>query len=108
VIFAKNAAHFPRGWLVPSLRSGVSRAIDLAWCTPRYAAIGLIWIYRWTVSPLLGNRCKYYPSCSQYALNALREYGLLKGSILAGWRLLRCNPWSHGGVDHAHDQRLFA
>jgi hypothetical protein len=38
----------------------------------------------------------------------LREYGLLKGSVLAGWRLLRCNPWSHGGVDHAHDQRLFA
>jgi uncharacterized protein len=60
------------------------------------------------ISPLLGNRCKYYPSCSQYAVDALREYGLLKGSVLAGWRLLRCNPWSHGGVDHAHDQRLFA
>jgi uncharacterized protein len=70
--------------------------------------IGLIWVYRWTISPLLGNRCKYYPSCSQYALDALREYGFLKGSVLAGWRLLRCNPWSHGGVDHAHDQKLFA
>ena len=67
-----------------------------------------IYAYRWLVSPLLGNRCKYYPSCSQYALDALREYGLLKGTILAGWRLLRCNPWSHGGVDHAHDQTLFA
>jgi putative membrane protein insertion efficiency factor len=78
------------------------------WSSPRYAAIGLIWIYRSTVSPLLGNRCKYYPSCSQYALDALREYGFVKGSILAGWRLLRCNPWSHGGVDHVHDQRLFA
>ena len=74
----------------------------------KYLAIGLVYVYRWTVSPLLGNRCKYYPSCSQYALDALREYGLLKGSVLAGWRLLRCNPWSHGGVDHAHDQRLFA
>ena len=70
--------------------------------------IGLIWVYRRTVSPLLGNRCKYYPSCSRYALDALREYGFLKGSVLAGWRLLRCNPWSHGGVDHAHDQELFA
>jgi len=70
--------------------------------------IGLILMYRWTISPLLGNRCKYYPSCSQYALDALREYGFLKGSVLAGWRLLRCNPWSHGGVDHAHDQELFA
>jgi putative membrane protein insertion efficiency factor len=57
---------------------------------------------------LLGNRCKYHPSCSQYALDAFREYGFLKGSVLAGWRLLRCNPWSHGGVDHAKDQRIFA
>jgi putative membrane protein insertion efficiency factor len=74
----------------------------------KYLAIGLVYVYRWTVSPLLGNRCKYHPSCSQYALDALREYGFLKGSVLAGWRLLRCNPWSHGGVDYAHDQRLFA
>jgi putative membrane protein insertion efficiency factor len=74
----------------------------------KYLGMGLVYVYRWTVSPLLGNRCKYYPSCSQYALDALREYGFLKGSVLAGWRLLRCNPWSHGGVDHAHDQRLFA
>ena len=74
----------------------------------KYLAMGLVYVYRWTVSPLLGNRCKYYPSCSQYALDALREYGVLKGSVLAGWRLLRCNPWSHGGVDHAHDQELFA
>jgi uncharacterized protein len=74
----------------------------------KYLAMALVYVYRWTVSPLLGDRCKYYPSCSQYALDALREYGFLKGSVLAGWRLLRCNPWSHGGVDHAHDQRLFA
>ena len=74
----------------------------------KYVAMGLVYVYRWMVSPLLGNRCKYYPSCSQYALDALSEYGLVKGSILAGWRLLRCNPWSHGGVDHAHDQTLFA
>ena len=70
--------------------------------------IGLIWMYRWTISPLLGNRCKYYPSCSQYALDALREYGFLKGSVLAGWRLLRCHPWARGGVDKVEDQRLFA
>jgi putative membrane protein insertion efficiency factor len=59
------------------------------------------------VSPLLGQRCKYHPSCSRYALDALREYGVLRGLVLTGWRLLRCNPWSHGGVDYAHDQRLF-
>jgi putative membrane protein insertion efficiency factor len=74
----------------------------------RHIGIALVHVYRWTVSPLLGNRCKYHPSCSQYALDALREFGLVKGSILAGWRLLRCNPWSHGGVDHAKDQELFA
>ena len=63
--------------------------------------------YRLLVSPLLGPRCKYYPTCSQYALDAIREFGVLRGLVLAGWRLLRCNPWSHGGVDHAHDQTLF-
>ena len=51
--------------------------------------------------------CKYHPTCSQYAIDALREHGLVRGSVLAGWRLLRCNPWSRGGVDYAHDQRLF-
>jgi uncharacterized protein len=45
--------------------------------------------------------CKYHPSCSQYASDALRKHGILKGSVMAGWRLLRCNPWSAGGVDHA-------
>jgi uncharacterized protein len=108
MISAKNAAHFPRDWHVRSLRSGAMSSLNWVWRSPRYAAIALIWMYRWTVSPLLGNRCKYHPSCSQYALDALREYGFVKGSILAGWRLLRCNPWSHGGVDHAKDQRLFA
>ncbi|HEX2505985.1 MAG TPA: membrane protein insertion efficiency factor YidD [Gaiellaceae bacterium] len=67
----------------------------------------LVHAYRRLVSPLLPARCKYYPSCSQYALDALREFGLLRGSVLAGWRLLRCNPWSHGGVDYAADQTLF-
>ncbi len=45
--------------------------------------------------------CKYHPSCSQYAIDAVRKHGLLKGSLKAGWRFLRCNPWSHGGVDCA-------
>ena len=63
--------------------------------------------YQRLLSPLLPARCKYHPSCSQYALDALREYGLARGVILAAWRLLRCNPWSHGGVDHARDQTIF-
>jgi putative membrane protein insertion efficiency factor len=63
--------------------------------------------YRAFLSPLVGPRCKYHPTCSQYALDALREFGFVRGTILAGWRLLRCNPWSHGGVDYARDQPLF-
>ena len=59
------------------------------------------------VSVHLPPRCRFSPSCSQYALDAVRTYGLTRGSILAGWRLLRCNPWSHGGVDYAQEQRLF-
>jgi uncharacterized protein len=74
-------------------------------------AILLVRVYRAVVSPLVpqtvGGRCKYHPSCSQYALDALREFGFLRGVFLAAWRLLRCNPWSHGGVDYAHDQRVF-
>ena len=63
--------------------------------------------YRMLLSPLLGARCRYHPSCSRYALDALEEFGVVRGSVLAGWRLLRCNPWSRGGVDYAHDQTLF-
>lgn len=71
------------------------------------AASLLVRAYRLLVSPLLGPRCKYHPTCSQYALDALREAGLARGTVLAGWRLLRCNPWSHGGVDYVRDRRLF-
>ena len=70
---------------------------------PRLLARG----YQRLLSPLLPARCKYHPSCSQYALEALREYGLARGLVLAAWRLLRCNPWSHGGVDYARDQTIF-
>jgi putative membrane protein insertion efficiency factor len=60
-----------------------------------------VYAYRYTLRLLVPpGRCKYHPSCSQYALGALRKHGLLKGSTLAAWRVLRCNPWSLGGVDH--------
>jgi putative membrane protein insertion efficiency factor len=63
--------------------------------------------YQLLVSPFLGRRCKYHPSCSQYAADAVREVGVLRGSVLAAWRLARCNPWSHGGVDYVRDRTLF-
>ena len=72
-------------------------------------AVGVpIRLYRRLVSPLLPARCKYAPSCSAYALEALEGYGILRGLVLAGWRLVRCNPLSHGGWDPVDAQRLFA
>ena len=73
----------------------------------RGALVAPIRLYQRTVSPALPARCKYHPSCSEYAVQAVRRYGLLRGVVLAGWRLLRCNPWSHGGVDFVEDQTLF-
>ena len=74
----------------------------------RVIGIGLVYAWRYTFGLLTPEgTCKYHPSCSQYALDAFRELGLVRGGILAGWRILRCNPWSHGGVDRVHDRRLF-
>jgi uncharacterized protein len=73
----------------------------------RSLAIVPIRFYQRAISPALPRRCKYHPSCSAYAVEALRRYGILRGVVLAAWRLLRCNPWSHGGVDFVEDQKLF-
>ena len=74
----------------------------------RYVGVAAVWAYRFTLAPFLGvGQCKYHPSCSQYAIDAFKEFGLFKGAVLAAWRLLRCNPWSRGGVDYAHDQKVF-
>jgi putative membrane protein insertion efficiency factor len=63
--------------------------------------------YQRASTPAQPQRCKYYPSCSEYAVQSVRSYGILRGLALAAWRLLRCNPWSHGGVDFVEDQKLF-
>jgi uncharacterized protein len=64
-------------------------------------------LYRRVISPGLPRRCRYEPTCSHYAADAIREFGILRGLVLAGWRVLRCNPWSHGGHDPVGAQRLF-
>jgi uncharacterized protein len=66
---------------------------------PAAFGVGLIWLYRLTLGALFPATCKYHPSCSEYAMQAVRRHGLVRGSALAGWRLLRCNPWSRGGFD---------
>jgi putative membrane protein insertion efficiency factor len=73
----------------------------------RRIAVAPIVLYRRVVSPLLPPRCKYYPSCSEYAIQAVSEFGILRGLVLAAWRLLRCNPFSHGGFDPVDAQRVF-
>ena len=73
----------------------------------RQLAIAPIRVYQILLSPFFAGCCKYHPSCSQYAIDAIREHGVVRGAVLAGWRLLRCNPWSHGGHDPVEAQRLF-
>lgn len=73
----------------------------------RSAAVAPVRFYQRFISPAIPQRCKYHPSCSQYSVTAVRQYGILRGLVLSAWRLLRCNPWSHGGVDFVEDQQLF-
>jgi putative membrane protein insertion efficiency factor len=64
-------------------------------------------VYQRFISPALPRRCKYHPTCSAYAVQAIQAYGILRGSVLAAWRILRCNPWSHGGYDPVSAQTVF-
>ena len=73
----------------------------------RKVAVAPIVAYQRLISPALPRRCKYEPTCSAYAVQAIGRYGILRGLVLAGWRLLRCNPWSHGGHDPVSAQTLF-
>ena len=73
----------------------------------RRVAIAPIVAYQRVISPALPRRCKYEPTCSAYAVQAIGRYGILRGLVLAGWRVLRCNPWSHGGFDPVSAQTLF-
>ncbi|GAB2621816.1 membrane protein insertion efficiency factor YidD [Pseudactinotalea suaedae] len=72
---------------------------------PARLLAGAVRGYQLIVSPWFAPRCRYYPSCSAYAIGALRTHGAIRGTGLAVWRVLRCNPWSHGGVDHVPPRR---
>ncbi len=69
--------------------------------------LALIGLYQRFISPGIPRRCKYEPTCSRYAAQAVREFGILRGAPLAVWRVLRCNPFSHGGFDPVSAQRMF-
>jgi hypothetical protein len=70
-------------------------------------ALAPIVVYRKAISPALPRRCRYEPTCSRYAIDAIGSYGILRGFVLASWRVLRCNPWSDGGYDPVQAQRVF-
>ncbi|MEM0963747.1 MAG: membrane protein insertion efficiency factor YidD [Bacteroidota bacterium] len=71
----------------------------LIWRIPRLMLVGIVRFYQGAISPWFPSSCRYTPTCSEYAVESLRRYGALRGTVLAIWRILRCNPW--GG--HGHD-----
>jgi uncharacterized protein len=77
----------------------VRTAVLFVLLIPRNLGVLLIRGYRAVISPLYGDVCRYYPSCSAYGLGSVQQRGLVIGSLLAAWRILRCNPWSAGGID---------
>jgi putative membrane protein insertion efficiency factor len=81
----------------------VTRARRLVWTVgapARLLLVGLIRLYRLTLSGWLGGQCRFYPSCSHYAEEAIRTHGAVRGSLMAAWRIARCGPFTAGGVDH--------
>ncbi|CAB4696544.1 MAG: membrane protein insertion efficiency factor YidD [Actinobacteria bacterium] len=72
---------------------------QVVWLAPRNLLILLVKGYRKAISPLYGDVCRYYPTCSAYGLGQFQQRGVLLGSALTAWRIVRCNPWSQGGVD---------
>ncbi|GAB2558556.1 membrane protein insertion efficiency factor YidD [Leucobacter ruminantium] len=77
----------------------MSRTLLEIWLLPRNLAIGIMHLYRRLISPLYGQVCRYHPSCSRYSLEAYQQRGFLVGLALTVWRLLRCNPFTPGGID---------
>jgi uncharacterized protein len=79
--------------------TGASRLLWAVGLPARLAILGLLQLYRHTLGPLLAGRCRFHPSCSTYAVEAVKTHGAFKGSVLAAWRVLRCSPLTAGGVD---------
>ena len=73
--------------------------VSIVLLLPRNVGVVVLRAYRAGISPLYGDVCRYYPSCSAYALGAVQEHGLVIGSALAVRRLARCHPWAEGGMD---------
>lgn len=75
------------------------QVMEALWLLPRNACIAILRVYRAVISPLYGEVCRYYPSCSAYAMTAIQQHGVVKGIWLGSRRIARCHPWAPGGVD---------
>ena len=81
--------------------NAVRRALWILGIPARAGLLGGIRLYRLTLATLVGGRCRFFPSCSHYAEDAIRARGATVGSLLAAWRVVRCNPYGRGGLDPA-------
>ena len=93
----------------------LQRAVWLIGAPARMVLIGLIHVYRFTLSGSLGGQCRFSPTCSHYAEDAVREHGAIRGSLMAAWRIARCGPFTDGGYDpvrpgprHSYDDVIHA
>jgi putative membrane protein insertion efficiency factor len=77
----------------------VKQAAQVITLLPRNVCVVLLRAYRAVISPLYGEVCRYHPSCSRYALEAIQQHGVVRGTAMGAWRIGRCNPWAAGGID---------
>jgi len=82
------------------------RALTFLLLLPRNLCVLVLRGYRAVISPLYGDVCRYYPSCSGYALGAIQQHGVIKGVALGAWRIARCHPWAKGGIDDVPARRV--
>jgi uncharacterized protein len=89
----------------------VTRVRSFLWIAgapARFVLVALVKAYRATLSGWLGSQCRFYPTCSRYAEEAIHTHGALRGSLMGAWRIARCGPFTDGGVDHVPHRRAAA
>jgi len=101
-----SVATLPAGYVGHGRLRGTNPWVLLT-LVPRNAVLAVLHAYRATVSHAYGDVCRYYPTCSAYAVGSVQQHGALKGAALATWRILRCHPWAAGGVDDVPAHRHF-
>jgi putative membrane protein insertion efficiency factor len=77
----------------------MKRALSFIWNLPGLILIGLVKVYQWTLSPIIGRQCRFHPTCSHYFIGAVKKYGAVRGACKGVWRICRCNPFCDGGED---------